>query len=215
MQIDGAIFDLDGTLLDTNQKWKKLAYDYLKTKNRTLTTDVSTMNLDEAAEHFITNYNISETTEQILNEIKEMIREFYIYNAQLKEGAEDFVKYLKSINVKMCIATASDYGLCESALKRVGILNCFDKIFTCSEYKTNKTEPKIYNIAHEYMKSQNTWVFEDSFFAAQTAKKAGFKVCGIYDKEGDAELKNVSDIYLLSFLNGGELFENGIDNSRL
>jgi len=100
----------------------------------------------------------------------------------------------------MCVATATDRRLIEPALKRCGIYDYFERIFTCGEEKTSKSEPEIYFRAAKHMEVDisKTIVVEDAFYAVKTAKDAGFVVVGVYDHAEDDqqhEIKSLSDYY--------------------
>lgn len=101
----------------------------------------------------------------------------------------------------MVAATSSDRQVVERALKRLNVMNYFDRIFTCTEIGAGKVKPDIYLAAAEYMGTllKDTWVFEDVLHAIRTAKNAGFRTVGVYDAssmESLEEIKVISDIYL-------------------
>lgn len=92
----------------------------------------------------------------------------------------------------------------EAAFRRLGILQYFTEIFTCSEIGAGKTKPDIYRSAAEALQAPAdcTWIFEDAYYAAKTAHDAGFRVAGVYDASSaeDSELlRAVSDIYIGDF----------------
>ena len=106
----------------------------------------------------------------------------------------------------MVIATTGDRKNAEAALKRLKVFQFFQGIFTCSEIGSGKNEPDIYYTAALQMDTEpsQTWVFEDAFHAIRTAKQAGFRTVGVYDKANDRDLAriwNTADIYLPEFKN--------------
>ena len=124
-----------------------------------------------------------------------------MHNIKCKEGVSEFLEILAARGVKMCVATATDKHLALPALKRNGLDKYFGEIFTCTGVGKAKNEPDIYNAALSYLgtKIDETLVFEDSYHAAETAKKAGFKVAAVYDEfSGDAAGK-ISDCIIKSF----------------
>ena len=80
-------------------------------------------------------------------------------------------------------ATSSDRRVVEGALKRLKIMDCFARIFTCTEIGAGKDQPDIYLAAAAFMgtRPEETWVFEDALYALETAKKAGFRTVGVFD----------------------------------
>lgn len=209
MKIDGAIFDVDGTLLNSMVMWDNISYDYLramgKTPRKDLTDQLRERSLYQAAEYFISDYGIEgQTPEQVMQGINDMIEDFYMKEVTLKDGVLEFLKKLKKSGTRICAATASDRYLVEGAFKLNGILEYFDAIFTCTEVGSGKDTPEIFNKAFEFLgtKKENTYVFEDAYFALLTAKKAGFNVVGIWDITTDLQkddVKNAADIYINSY----------------
>lgn len=215
MKIKGAIFDLDGTVLDTMSIWEALGEKYLRAKGiepeKDLRRKMSVMSLIGAAEYFREHYHVTDNVEKIVSDVVKEVKDFYENIAEVKAGMPEFLASLDTKNIRMCIATATDRELAESALKRCGIDGYFGKIFTCGELGTGKDKPDIYNIALQYLgtERENTAVFEDAYHAAQTAKNAGFKLCGVFDKfEQDTEkVKNISDLYFESLSGADKFFD--------
>ena len=206
--IKGAIFDLDGTLLDSMKMWRSVSNIYLESIGITPRDDLpeylELKSLTEACEYIKEVYAVPYTCEEIISQMFRNINNFYENEALLKEGAKEYLKKLKSEGVKITLATATDKPLMISSLKRHGIYNLFDAIFTCDELSTKKAEPKIYETALSYMGTpkESTYVFEDILIALQTAKAAGFKTCGVYDEMAEGymeEIKKASDIFINSF----------------
>ena len=215
MNFNAVIFDLDGTLLDSMYIWDTLAEDYLKSigveAKPGLCDAVNTLMMEDAAVYLKEEYALSYPTEKILDDIFAIVDDFYFNIASLKDGVLDFLTKLKNWGIKMCIATASERYVVEAALKRCRVYDFFDRIFTCSEVGCSKTEPKIFFEAAEFLGEQpkDILVFEDALFAAQTAKNAGFKVCGVYDpsEKCTEELKSTADYYINSFKGAGGLID--------
>lgn len=207
MQIDGAIFDVDGTLLDSMEIWETLGERYLRTlgiqPRENLTETFKNMSLKQAAEYYRIHYEVKKSIEEIIDGINALIEKFYFDEAELKPGVEKFLKQLDRKHVKMCIATATDRYLVEAALANCGILNYFSGILTCGEVGTGKDEPEIYESALKLLGTNKAYtvVFEDAPYALETAKRAGFPVAGVYEKmQPDQKMiKKMSDYYVLNF----------------
>lgn len=202
--IRGAIFDVDGTLLDSMSVWDNIGELYLKSighiPKENLYKMLKNMSLKQAAEYFINEYHVELSVDEILNGINSLLECFYKRNALPKPGIIDFLNKLNSLRVSMCIATATDRPLIEAALKRFDMCKYFSEIFTCKSVGHSKKEPYIYR---EAMKSlgtdkSDTVVFEDALYAANTAKKDGFFTVGIYDshEEGQTDMRALVDCYI-------------------
>lgn len=224
MRIKGAIFDLDGTLLDSMFIWDTIGEDYLKSQGilpkENLNETFKSMSLLQAAEYYQSEYGLSLTTEEIMDGVNDMIEHFYADVVLTKPGVAEFLEKLKKCGTKMCVATATDKHLVKAALERNGILNYFSEIFTCTEVGAGKDNPLIFNraLAHLGTNIADTLVFEDALYAIKTAKGAGFTVCGVEDtseKSNQAIIKNMVDIYIHSYLEMRDFVdEKSIDNCR-
>lgn len=203
--LKGAIFDFDGTIVDSMYIWENIAADYLKSlgikPKENINQVLEKLSLKEAAEYYRTNYGVGLSKEQIIFGINEMIKEFYRTKVNLKKGVAEYLEYLSGKNVKMCIATLTDKEIVKETLHRLGIAEYFSKVFTCS--KTGKTKPDIYRTALSNLgtKKEETYVFEDAFYAAETAKKDGFYVVGVYDEyeRNREKMMSVCDMYISDF----------------
>jgi len=210
----GAIFDLDGTLLDSMRVWDTIGEDYLLSINIEPKEDLNavfkSMSMYEAATYYIENYNVPYSHEEIISAVNKLIENFYLNEVTLKPYAKEFLEFLHKKKIKMCIATAGDENLMKETLKRLDILDFFSEIFTCESLNTNKRNALIYEVAlkHLNLKKEEVLVFEDAFHAIKTAKENGFKTAAIYEKreENSEKIKELSDYYFEDFRSLKELF---------
>lgn len=208
MKLEAAIFDLDGTLLDSMPIWQGLGENYLLQKKVQpapgLQDALKTMSLPQAAKHFQSAYGLCEAEETIIGEIETLIADLYRYEVPLKAGAAEYLQTLQEQNVKMCIATATERNLAESALERLGIREYFSTILTSSEVKAGKDNPLIYQRAVEHLGAPltKTVIFEDALHAIETATAAGFRVVGVYDETAAQDRERIEALteqYIYSF----------------
>lgn len=207
--IRGAIFDVDGTLLDSMPMWDNLATIYLKQKGIVAESSINkiilSMTMENACAYLKQSYNLPLSLTNIMREIDSMLSFYYEKEVLLKKGAFCLLSKLKEQNVKIAIATLSERKLIESAFKRLNIYQFIDCIFTCSEIYADKNKPDIFYAAQKKLNTNvlNTWVFEDSLYSIKTAKSAGFKVCGVYDNSSDnhrEEMQSICDKYVMSLI---------------
>ena len=210
MKLEAAIFDLDGTLLDSMPIWQGLGEKYLLQKKLQpapgLQDALKTMSLTQAAQQFRAAYGLHETEATILTEIEMLIADLYRHEVPLKAGAAEYLQTLQEQNVKMCIATATERNLAESALERLGIREYFSTILTSSEVKAGKDNPLIYQRAVEQLGAPfvQTVVFEDALHAIETAAAAGFRVVGVHDMTAEQDRERIEALteqYIYSFSN--------------
>ena len=209
--IRGAIFDADGTLLDSMHIWHELGERYLKTRNiepeEGLSRRLYPLSLEQGCEYLREHYGLSSSLKEIERGILAIIEGFYRDEAGIKPGVREFLDGLRQKNIPMVIATSGDRELLAAALTRNGIAEYFGAVFTCGELNTTKHEAKIFMACAEFMGLEpgNVAVFEDALFALETAKEAGFITFGVEDASAihDRErIKALSDYYIESFRGG-------------
>lgn len=206
MAITGAIFDVDGTLLDSMGAWLTVGSDYMRSLGLEppagLDDAILRLSLEEAAE-YLRALGVPGSAEKIHMDVNGFVEDFYENHVAARPGVPEMLRAFRENGVRMCVATASDRKQVEAGLEHAGILRYIDRIFTCTELSTTKHHPDIFHAAREYMGTarETTWVFEDARHSARTAKTAGYRVCGIFDpSEPDQDgLRAVSDLYLLTF----------------
>ncbi|MDE6733395.1 MAG: HAD family phosphatase [Oscillospiraceae bacterium] len=197
-----AIFDLDGTLLDSSEMWRTLGARYLtllKMKPEAdLTEKVAEMTLPSAARYFREHYGVAYSAEEIVRHLTRMTESYYTDEVRLKDGAAELLSALRTHCVYMSIATMSDERLGMLALERLGVGDFFAGAVSCSNYGA-KTKPDVFLAAADliYAIPEETIVFENSLYAIKTAKKAGFVTAGVADiSESDADgMKQTADFY--------------------
>ncbi len=205
----GAIFDFDGTLVDSMFIWETFGEDYLRSLGRepkeNLRDTFFAFTLEQAAEYYQKYYDITLSVEEIVNGINSMVAKVYRGKVALKSGVAEFLQRLYLKGVKMCVATLTDKHLVDEVLDRLGIRGYFSGIFSTADVGHSKKEPHIYRRALEFLGTdrEDIIVFEDAFYALMTAKKDGFKVAAVYDKyeENQVMMKANADYYISDYTN--------------
>lgn len=214
--IQGAIFDLDGTILDSMHIWSDIGLLFLKNKGveppEGIEDEFVKMSMVQAAEYYIKNIDPTATVMDIVNEVNSLVQGFYFNEVIKKDGVKEFLEFLKSRNVKMCVATATDKHLVEKALERNEIREYFSEIFTCGSVGAGKDSPVIYDVALKHLGTpkESTFVFEDALYAIETANKAGYNILGIKDisEKADPEIvKQLCNYYINDYSEIYEFFK--------
>ena len=201
MKITGAIFDMDGTILNSMDYWAIVATEFLKSKGIEPPKGTDRVFLEDGMKQWHKKTCPELPYEDVSRGIYDIMDKYYSENVKIKEGAKEMLESLKNHGVKMCLATATDRGAVERILSNLGILDYFSRIFTSKEVGLGKRSPLIYEKALEYLGTdrETTYVFEDAYYAINTCYQNGFKVVGVYDKNayvGKDEIKAISDYYL-------------------
>lgn len=205
--IRGAVFDVDGTLLDSMSIWDTLGEAYLRSlgyePRENLNEVFKNMSLYQAACYYRTEYGVPLSADAIMDGVNAMISDYYKEEIRLKPHAAEFLSKLRERDVRMCIATATDKPYIEAALSRCGVLRFFSEILTCTLVGSGKDEPFIYREALRRLGTTkaDTIIFEDALYAVQTAKKDGFLVTAVYDRHEKAqrEVRSLADCVITDF----------------
>ena len=204
-----AIFDMDGTLVDSMMYWKQLAKEYLNHKGVVHIPDdilekIKPMTMAESAALFIQEFGIEGTSESVVKEMNTLMDAHYFNDIPLKNGMKKYLKELKDTGKTMCVASATAIPLVESCLTRLGVIEYFSFLLSCETIGVGKNKPDIYYEAAKRMGTapENIAVYEDALYAAETAKQAGFYVIGVFDENSSNDfdrLKEVSDEIILKW----------------
>lgn len=204
-----AIFDLDGTLVDSMLYWKNLAKEYLASKGITHIPDmilekIKQMTMTESATLFIEKFGLNGTPESVVKEMNALMDTHYYKDIPLKKGIKEYLNKLYNSGITMCVASATAVSLVEACLKRLGIIEYFSFLLSCETIGVGKSKPNIYYEAAKRLGAEpsDIAVYEDALYAAETAKKAGFYVVGVFDesaKKNFDSLKEISDEIILEW----------------
>ena len=209
MRLNCAIFDMDGTVLDSMQAWVDAIGHILTRRGITPPADLREitrpMNGMLLVDYLQREFLPGITGREITDEVGAYMEDFYSNRAQAKAGVKNFLSLLKMEGVQCYLATATHRELVRRAIAHAGLEPYFKGIITSGEVGKNKIDsPDIYEWAMKRMggTKADTVVFEDALFAIRTAKKAGFRVAGVYDPDSEAdqeEIRALSDYYITSF----------------
>ena len=145
--IKAAVFDLDGTLLDSTAAWEGLGERYLAGRGITpepgLDEKLRCMALPDGSAYLKSAYSLPEPPDEILRDILRGIEEFYLAECPLKPGAQELLGLLSRRGVGISAATAGDERLARAALERLGVLGYFSALLTCEGYG-GKDKPDIF-----------------------------------------------------------------------
>jgi thiamine-phosphate diphosphorylase len=208
-RMKAAVFDMDGTLLDSMPMWHTAGRRFLESRGIPaepgLWDDIKQLDMEQTARYFMNRYGMKDSIGSIIAGMNRTIFEQYENVLLLKPGVLSFLQELESRSIPVALATATDRVCVEACFNRLGISRYFQSVITCTEAGAGKESPLVYENAQALLGTPRaqTCVFEDAIHAAGTAKKAGFPVCAVYDESSLESqdwfrLQNSADCYCFS-----------------
>lgn len=207
-KIKGAIFDMDGTLIDSLIVWdviweglrKKFSKDGSFHVSKEDDKTVRTMTLLGAMEFIHREYGLGDSAEELFDELNKILLDFYSNEVEVKEGVVKFLDFCLEKGIKMCIASATDVSLLKVVIEKFSFDKYFSDVLSCADIGKGKNEPDVFIKALDTLGTElsETCVFEDSQVAIETAHKAGFMTVGIFDRNnyGQDIIKKTADLYI-------------------
>ncbi|MDH6363998.1 beta-phosphoglucomutase [Enterococcus sp. PF1-24] len=191
-EIKGAIFDLDGVIVDTAKfhyiAWKnladKLGFNFTEKHNERLKGVSRVRSLEILLE--IGGLTFTEEEQAVLREEKNDEYVALIKNideSELLPGAKAYIEQLRANGVKIALGSASkNAGM---ILEGLNIIDLFDVIIDGNKVAKAKPDPEVFLKAAEGLglAPDDCVVFEDAEAGIEAAKNAGMRTIGIGTKE--------------------------------
>ena len=180
--IEGAIVDLDGTILDSLPYWENLGANYLTSKGKTPEPDLQqrldVMEMDEAASYLKAAYGLLEDELTIRNELLAAIRHVYAEEAPLMPYARALLETLHERGTRIALFTSAEAMAAEAALRRTNIREYFDCIVSTVGAGLDKARPDAYYHVLGQLGTalDSTTIYEDAPYAVAGARQTGMKV---------------------------------------
>ena len=206
---DAAIFDMDGTLLDTMRYWRYTSLEYLLAHQLPVRPeDLARMEwtssralVKEIAEREGFDMGSWQT---MVGELEEFMNRHYLHDAKRRENVPELLDRLRGMGKPMCVATGAPRQYARNGLSRLGILKYFEFVTDCYEFGMNKSQPEYFEEVARRLgtKSERCVVFEDALYAMKSAKAAGCRVVAIEDSTARLqrdEIRAVADRYILNY----------------
>ncbi|MBQ8207611.1 MAG: HAD family hydrolase [Clostridia bacterium] len=201
------IFDLDGTIADSMGHWAKTMVSILDDAGVEYPADIIrriTPLGDVGIAKYYIELGIGGTEAEIIERMHKIALPKYRDLIPAKEGICDYIKGLKAEGCKLFVLTASPHILVDPCLKRLGIFDLFDRVYTCDDFGKSKSNTEIY---HDLCNKENidiseTVFYDDNIIALKTGSDAGLATIGIYDPSSDGYIEEIKETvrkYIRSF----------------
>lgn len=202
------LFDFDGTLVDSMPTYSALMLRILDEHGVKYGDDIikiiTPLGYNGTATYFIEELGMDKSHDYLTSLMLKYAVDAYTNVVPAKEHVIESLRELKKRGASLNVLTASPHEALDPCLKRLGIYDLFDNVWSCNDFDTTKADPKIYHMAAERIGVPvNEVIFlDDNLNADKTAKVAGMVVYGVYDessKEYVEEMKAATDKYVYDF----------------
>ncbi len=203
-----ALFDLDGTLIDSMWIWKNLLIDFLSDLDmkapKHLLNEVTHMSIVQSSAYVQQLFQLPMTPEEILSRWRKMVYSSYAEKIKLKPYAKEYLYQLKKQDVQLAIATSCDHALCEICLRNNGVFDLFSTITYSDDVGKGKNYPDIYIECLRRLdcSPEDAMLFEDILVALRTGKNLGMYVVAVADKNASPDhltMKQEADLFIHNF----------------
>ena len=184
MQFKGAIFDLDGVIVDTVplhfKAWKEMFSEY----GREFSFEDYKDKVDGIPRISGARAILTDLPEEELKKAAEKKQNYFLKflekeNVNVYTGTLDLINEIKKENIKVAVISSSKN--CLPILKKLGIDGLFEVIITGFDIKKGKPDPEVFFSASQKLnlKPEECIVFEDAVLGVEAAKRGNFKCVGI------------------------------------
>ena len=185
MRFDCAVFDMDGTLIDSAWIWTEAKLKILTDRGFAYTEEdkqaVSFNELEGSAAYLLSHYDLGITAEQIAREVFEYADECYRTRVTLLPGARELLETLNAMVIPCCLATGTPIARAKAVLERLGVAHLIQHFLSSTDEGTDKHFPDLYLMAIEKAGADpaRAVVFEDTGYSMKAAKDANLFLEGI------------------------------------
>ena len=170
----GFLFDLDGTIVFTDDIYLNVWKTILEKYNITLDIDMFKNYIQGNNDLYVCNtllYNVKITLEE-LSTLKDLLFIKYIDEIKIVPGIVDFFKNIKENGNKIAIVTNCNRIVAETIIKKLNFDKYIDLLIISNECKNSKPYPDPYLKAIENLNisNNNCFIFEDSKTGLLSAK---------------------------------------------
>ena len=201
------LFDFDGTLVDSMPSYISVMLRILDENGIKYSDDIvkiiTPLGYNGTAKYFI-GLGVKASAEELTAKMTAYATKAYAEEICAKDGVIESLRALKARGDSLNVLTASPHTMLDPCLKRIGIYDLFDNVWSCDDFGTTKADPEIYKAAANRLGVDvgEVMFLDDNYNADKSAKEAGMVVYGVYDlssEEFTDEIRLVTDKYIVNF----------------
>lgn len=205
MRFEAAIFDLDGTLLDSTGVWDGILAHCLAERGlgcpEDYVAEVCARSFAEAADYTIARFGLDERPERLIEEWNALSLDEYANRVRLLPGALDYLQRLSAQGVRLAVATSLPERLYRPCLERLGIAGMFGALCSTDETGKGKAEPDLFLLAAGRLGVDigSCAVFDDTLDAVRAVRSAGMLAVAVLSPCSPPGIEDEADVCVRSW----------------
>lgn len=208
MKYNTYLFDFDGTLVDSMPTFASVMLRILDENKIGYGDDIikiiTPLGCVGTARYFIERLGLPMSQMQVLELMYRYMYDEYANRIPSKPQVIDTLNRLKEMGASLHILTASPHVTLDVCLKRLGIYDVFENVWSCDDFNMTKADVEIYRRAAEKIGVTIAEILflDDNYNAVSTAANAGMSTCGVFDetsREYIKEIKATANHYIYDF----------------
>ena len=201
------LFDFDGTLVDSMPTYIAVMLRVLEENHIAYGEDIvkiiTPLGYKGTAKYY-QKLGVAMSVEEIIAKFDAYAKKEYTENVMAKQNVKETLIKMKARGDKLNVLTASPHPMLDPCLRRLGMYELFDNVWSCDDFNTTKANPAIYHMAAEKICApvEEIIFLDDNFNAVNTAKQAGMRVYGVYDASSEnykEEIQGITERYIEDF----------------
>ena len=177
--LKGAIFDMDGTLFDTEKlyrrAWLDVVAEFGEEKNYELPIAISGTNLGEESYKVIRRFYPNIDAPAYLARVLVEVRKASESELELMTGVEEILNFFQAEGVQMAVASSAPVAVIEKNLTRANLRGYFKVLVGGDLVSNGKPAPDIFLLAAKKLNlaPSDCYIFEDSLNGIRSATASG------------------------------------------
>lgn len=201
----GAIFDMDGVVVDNHKfhfkAWMAFADTHNFELNEKIYRDKFNGKTNADLFYMIFGSVTPEEMQAYADEKEGMYKKLYIEHMKAHTGLIDFLEYLQKNKIKIALGTSAPTSNVDFTLDSLKLRKYFEVIIDGSQVEKGKPDPQVYQLCCMKLglEPKDCVVFEDSLAGLESGQRAGCKIVGVATSHEAFELKPKTDLIIHDF----------------